>query len=86
MPAVVHPKLVRLETLVDGSWVRGLDVALLYPERYAERLAAKGKVGRAIELDDRLQPTGQVWGGGAVGNCSVCEEIHEGPYDGRCLL
>lgn len=56
------PTLVRLEYLTPGGWVVGhAGVNLLHPERYVERLAERKKFGRAIELDDMLQPTGQVW-------------------------
>lgn len=56
------PTLCRLEYLGRKGWVMGhAGVALLAPERYVERLTARGKFGRATELDDRLQPTGKVW-------------------------
>lgn len=56
------PRLCRLERLNEnGTWERVGDHSLLYPHRYAERLADKGKVGRATVLDDRLQPTDEVY-------------------------
>lgn len=65
MPAVNTtipvPRLCRLERLKDGQWEKMGDYSLLYPHRYAERLAEKGKVGRATVLDDRLQPTDEVY-------------------------
>jgi hypothetical protein len=54
--------LCRMEYLTRKGWVVGHNgIALLHPERYVERLEANGKVGRAVALDDRLQPTGQTW-------------------------
>lgn len=85
MPAVETPKLCRLEKLIRGEWVKVGDHSLLHPERYAERLAVKGIVGRATELDDSLQPTGKVHTVD-VKTCPVCDEAHLGPYDGSCLL
>lgn len=80
------PKLVRLERFIDGQWVVSQTaISLLYPEKYAPRLLAKGKVGRATELDERLQATGQVWGA-AEGLCPLCEVVHPGPYNGECIL
>jgi len=87
VPPVKHPTSVRLETFVEGSWKLETEfILLLHPERYAARLAAKGKVGRAIELDERFRPTGKVWEGSTSTVCSYCEETHTGPHDGRCLL
>ena len=55
-------RLCRLEKKNEkGEWVRVGDHALLYPHRYAERLSEKGKIGRATVLDERLQPTGEVY-------------------------
>lgn len=87
MPAVTappRPRLCRLERLEKGEWKAVGTVSLLHPERYAERLAAKGKAGRAIELDERLQP-GRVHAVD-VKNCPVCGDPHAAPYDGSCLL
>lgn len=54
--------LCRLEYLTRNGWVVGhAGVALLDPEAYVTRLEANGKVGRCTELDDHLQPSGQVW-------------------------
>lgn len=54
--------LVRMEYLTANGWVVGhAGIALLNPQGYVDRLAAKRKFGRCIELDDRLQPTGTVW-------------------------
>jgi hypothetical protein len=56
------PSLCRLEYLTRKGWVVGhAAVNLLHPAKYVERLEAHGKVGRCTVLDDRLQPTGQVW-------------------------
>ena len=56
------PTLVRLEYLTPTGWAVGhRAMNLLHPARYVERLAARGKIGRATELDDQLQPTGTVW-------------------------
>lgn len=60
--AVPTPTLCRLEHYTPKGWVRhGPDVNLLFPERYPARLEERNKYGRAIELDDNLQPTGQTW-------------------------
>lgn len=57
-----HPTLCRLEYLTREGWVVGHAATnLLHPAKYVERLEANGKVGRCTELDDSLQPTGQVW-------------------------
>lgn len=54
--------LCRLEYMTRAGWVTGhAGIALLDPGRYVERLAANGKFGRALELDDRLQPTLRRW-------------------------
>lgn len=56
------PYLVRLEYLTPEGWEVGHHgIALLDPGAYVERLRKRKKYGRAIELDDRLQPNGQVW-------------------------
>jgi len=82
------PTLVRLEYLTPEGWAIGAkSVNLLHPERYVERLAARGKIGRVTELDDQLQPTGQVWGGeSALPSCVFCSHRHPEPYDGSCLI
>lgn len=57
-----QPTLCRLELYTPQGWVRnGPDVNLLFPERYPARLEERKKYGRAIELDDRLKPTGRKW-------------------------
>jgi len=62
MSDIPVPTLCRLEYLTPHGWAVGhAAVNLLHPQRYVERLWARGKAGRATELDDRLQPTGQVW-------------------------
>lgn len=103
MTTIPVPKLVRLEYLTANGWVVGHKaVNLLHPGRYVERLSDKGKFGRATELDDRLQPTGQVWTTeipaeamerlAASGTdipavaCIICSQQHGPPYDGSCLL
>lgn len=54
--------LVRIEYLTADGWTVGhAGIALLDPARYVERLSARLKFGRAIELDDHLQPCGKVW-------------------------
>lgn len=55
------PTFVKLEYLSPAGWVDNGKASLLFPERYPERLRAKGKFGRCTALDDRLQPTGRVW-------------------------
>lgn len=80
--ALPTPTLVRLEYRTPNGWVIGhKGIALLHPGRYVERLAEKGKIGRAIALDDQLQPTGQVWGGAP--GCGLCAGDHQ---EGRCLI
>lgn len=93
------PTLVQLEYLTRDGWVVGhKGIALLQPARYVERLAARGKVGRATALDDQLQPTGQVWAPSDVPSpdrlyptataipavrCGLCSGQHQ---EGVCLL
>jgi hypothetical protein len=59
MGAIPVPTLCRLEYLTRKGWVTGHAMLnLLHPERYPERLAANGKVGRVTVLDEAtLQPT-----------------------------
>jgi len=62
MPDLEHPTLCRLEYLTRKGWVVGhAAMNLLHPERYPERLAANGKIGRVTVLDDTLQPTGTTY-------------------------
>lgn len=85
-PKIPVPTLVQLQRMDDdGNWVAVGTENLLYPHRYAERLAAHGKTGRAVALDDHLQPTGTVYEP-VVERCPVCERTHVAPYDGTCLL
>lgn len=79
------PRMCRLERLTDGKWVHVTDCSLLYPDRYPQRLAAKGKVGRATVLDGNLRPTGEVYTA-TLADCSFCGGTHPAPYDGTCLL
>jgi len=104
------PTFVRLEYLTPTGWELGHSgINLMNPARYVERLAERGKFGRATELSDDLQPTGTVWepkdlpadpsvlvpsttripqlpGAQADGTCPHCEETHDAPFDGGCLL
>lgn len=69
-----------------GDWVVGhAGVGLLHPERYSQRLAANGKVGRAIVVE-----TGEVFQSVATPEpqptCLFCDERHPEPHDGGCLL
>lgn len=89
------PHLVRLEYLTREGWVVGhAAINLLDPGRYVERLAAKGKFGRATELD-----TGEVWEPAELPDlallypsdnkvpsvkCHFCEGTGHAP--GECLL
>lgn len=58
----MSPSLCRLEYLTANGWSVGhAGVALLHPDRYVERLTARGKFGRATVLDERLQPTDEVY-------------------------
>ena len=55
------PTLCRLDHWTPDGWQTVEPaVALLFPARFPERLEAKGKFGRAVELDAQLQPTGAV--------------------------
>lgn len=55
------PVMCRLDHWTPDGWVTIQPaVALLDPARYPARLEEKLKFGRAVELDDRLQPTGVV--------------------------
>jgi hypothetical protein len=57
--AVRTPTLCRLDHWTPQGWQTiAPAVALLFPERYPERLEEKGKFGRAVELGEDLQPTG----------------------------
>ena len=94
--SIPKPTLVRLEIWTSKGWlIREAAVSLLHPERYPERLAASGKIGRVTVLDDRLQPTGKVWGptedptnAPPLPDCSVClgTLCDEGDLDGMCLM
>jgi hypothetical protein len=54
--------LTRLEYLTPEGWAIGhAGIALLDPEAYVKRLRARGKFGRATVLNDRLQPTGEIY-------------------------
>jgi hypothetical protein len=56
------PTTCRLEYLTPRGWTVGhAGLALLDPQAYVDRLQAKAKFGRAVELSDDLQPTGKVW-------------------------
>ena len=57
------PHFVRLEYLTPAGWATGhAGVSLLEPQRYVDRLAAKRKFGRAVELGATdMAPTGVVW-------------------------
>jgi hypothetical protein len=46
--------MTRLEYLGNHGWSTGITVDLLHPERFPERLRAKGKFGRAITADGRI--------------------------------
>lgn len=69
-----------------GDWtVAHAGVPLLHPERYSERLAANGKVARAIVVE-----TGEVFQScetpAKAPTCEYCGERHAEPHDGACLL
>ena len=54
--------LCRLEYLTPEGWAVGHHgVGLLDPGAYVVRLRKNGKFGRATVLDDRLQPTSEVY-------------------------
>ena len=80
------PTLCRLEYLTRNGWVVGhAGINLLNPSRYCERLTERGKFGRATELDDRLQPTGQVWTSAGLPDdpstlpADILEKLHPDP-------
>lgn len=76
------PTFCRLEYLGPDGWTVGHEgVNLLYPERYPERLASNGKVGRVIIVD-----TGEVINSPlAPPPCGLCGDVHSGP-EGMCLV
>lgn len=56
------PVLCRLEYLTPDGWKVGhAGINLLHPERYVERLAERGKFGRATVLADDLKTELQVF-------------------------
>jgi hypothetical protein len=62
MDNVPVPTFCKLEYLTTNGWVVGhAGVNLLHPQRYIERLAARGKVGRVTIVD-----TGVVLYGGEL--------------------
>lgn len=85
-PVGIAPVYVRLEEWVDGEWVVRLEpVPLMYPDAYAPRLAAHGKIARAVNLD-----TGEIYGPDTpkAEECLIyCGQVHVGANtDGMCLL
>lgn len=74
----------RLEYLTPDGWVIGhAGVNLLHPERYVERLTARGKFGRCTIID-----TGQVFESPNLPDpssiCRYCQSIEH--QSGECLL
>lgn len=52
----------RIEYLTRDGWKVGhANFPLLTPQRYVDRLTAKGKFGRATVLDDSGEPTAEVY-------------------------
>jgi hypothetical protein len=94
------PVTCRLEYLTpEGDWTYLATHALLYPDRYADRLSDAGKVGRAVEVggDQRIWTSDNVpddpsvlvptTEGGPVPyklpHCTECQAAHA---DGFCLI
>lgn len=76
------PTLCKLEEWTGRTWItRHAGIALLQPERYVQRLAVKGKVGRVTLLE-----TGQIISPIPDEPCSYCDGSHPGPVSGMCLL
>lgn len=62
MSDIPVPSLCRLEYLTPEGWVVGhAGVSLLNPAKYVERLAERGKFGRATVLADDLKTALQVF-------------------------
>lgn len=62
------PTFVRIEywNPVRQDWVTGhAGMNLMNPARYVQKLAERGTIARAIELDDENQPREIVYGEGA---------------------
>lgn len=78
------PTFTRLEYWdpATGAWTLGhAGINLLHPDRYVQRLASNGKLGRATAVD-----TGEVWGP-TVTRCAYCATDHPAtPQPGMCLL
>lgn len=81
--ATKKPKFVRLEYWNPKltRWVASHDgIALLHPQKFAERYWAKGNIARAVDLD-----TGELYvARDAVILCEACLDLHPGP-EGICL-
>ncbi len=103
MSLSVSPTFVRLEEWDGEAWQTRMEgVNLMYPEKYPERLAAHGKVARAVALltgevfaaDDAPPGPGPSVGpwveseAPAAEECLLwCGEVHVGANgDGSCLL
>lgn len=80
--ATPTPTFCRLEYLGPEGWNVGhKGLNLLYPEKYPQRLAANGKVGRVIIVD-----TGEIIDSPlAPPPCDMCGEEHSG-LSGSCLI
>lgn len=99
---IEKPQFCRLEYLNQhGWWVGHSGINLLHPERYVERLAANGKVGRVVvietgeifEPDDIPDPSTLVPSEtdiprrfDAARACVLCNTRHPLPHDGSCLI
>lgn len=81
-PTDINVTFCKLEFLGPDGWEVGHHgVNLIHPERYPERLAANGKVGRVIIVD-----TGEIISGPLEPDpCSVCGNQHTG-IEGSCIL
>lgn len=78
----------KLEIFVDhiSGWaVVEESIGLLHPERYPERLALRGKVGRSTVISSgkvfQVLPTPKL-----LPECEFCGSRHNEPFDGMCLL
>lgn len=73
------PTFCRLEywNTATSSWsVRHAGIALLHPQRYVERLAGRGRIGRVTLVD-----SGKV----LQQPCTTCHQQHDPPW-GSCLI
>lgn len=78
-----EPRPYRLEILADDGVTWELWSTYVSEENAEDRrtkLHGKGYTGRVV-LDGAALPQGE-----ATPVCPMCDERHDGPYDGSCLL